>query len=57
MLQEKWKRFEDLGLSEEEQLTGAGWIPSFTKTYNLQECQQHGEATFIDPVIVAVEQE
>ena len=36
MLQEKQKRFEDLlGVPEEEQLTDAGWIPSFTKTYNL----------------------
>ena len=58
MLQEKRKRFEELlGVPEEERLTGVGWVPSFTKTYNLRERRRHGEAASVDLAAVAAERE
>ena len=58
MLQEKQKRFEDLlGVPEEEWLSGVGWLPSFTKTYNLQEHRRHGEAGSVDLDAVAAKRQ
>ena len=45
MLREKRRRFEQLfNVSEEEQLKGDGWLPSFCKAYKIKEHRRHGEA-------------
>ncbi|KAF9233029.1 hypothetical protein BU15DRAFT_80530 [Melanogaster broomeanus] len=56
MLIAKQVKFENsLGVPEEEQLQGDGWIPKFKKAYGIKEYHRHSKAASVDLAAVDAE--